>query len=78
MNLRLKPGLRYLVVLPIAIAALWIADYLGIDIPNQPGVLLLAVVYCASRRPLGRAGRRGYAHPLYRRLLFHPRRAVRL
>jgi signal transduction histidine kinase len=49
MNLRLKPGLRYLAVLPIAIAALWIADYLGIDIPNQPGVLLLAVVYCAYR-----------------------------
>jgi hypothetical protein len=53
MNLRLKPGLRYLAVLPAAIAALGIAGYLGIDIPNQPGVLLLAVVYCAYRGGLG-------------------------
>ena len=49
MNVRLNSGLRYLAVLPLAITALWTADRVGIDIPNQPGVLLLAVVYCAYR-----------------------------
>jgi PAS domain S-box-containing protein len=39
----------YIVVVPAAIAALWVAKAAGIDIPNQPGVLLLAVAYCAYR-----------------------------
>jgi signal transduction histidine kinase len=70
MNLRDKPGLRYLAVLPIAILALWIADYLGIEIPNQPGVLLLAVVYCAYRGGLG-VGLAGAAlHILYTAVFF--------
>src|SRR5258708_2233651 len=72
MNLRLKPGLRYLAVLPIAIAALWIADYLGIDIPNQPGVLLPAVVFCAYRGGLG-VGLVGAAmHTPYPAVFFSP------
>jgi signal transduction histidine kinase len=70
MDLRLQPGLRYLAVLPAAIMALSIADYLGIEIPNQPGVLLLAVVYCAYRGGLG-IGLVGTAlHILYTAIFF--------
>jgi signal transduction histidine kinase len=70
MDLRLQPGLRYLAVLPAAIMALSIADYLGIAIPNQPGVLLLAVVYCAYRAGLG-IGLVGAAlHILYTAIFF--------
>ncbi|HEX3498702.1 MAG TPA: hypothetical protein VHT04_05210 [Stellaceae bacterium] len=79
MNLRLKPGLRYLSVLPVAIMALWTAGYLGMEIPNQPGVLLLAVVYSTYRGGLGiLAGRRCPAHPPYRDLLFRFEPAFRL
>src|ERR1700687_4010762 len=39
--------LIYLSIVPAA------SDFLGIGIPNQPGVLLLAVVYCAYRGGLG-------------------------
>src|SRR5882724_7094849 len=53
MKASLNPSLRYLAVLPVAIVALSTAGYLGIEIPNQPGVLLLAVVYCAYRGGLG-------------------------
>jgi signal transduction histidine kinase len=70
MNLRLKPGLRYLAVLPAAIAALCTADALGIEIPSQPGVLLLAVIYCAYRGGLG-VGLVGTAvHILYTAIFF--------
>jgi signal transduction histidine kinase len=70
MSLRLKPGPRYLAVLPAAIAALWMADYLGIDIPNQPGVLLLAVVYCAYRGGLGVGLAGAVLHILYTAVFF--------
>jgi PAS domain S-box-containing protein len=42
-------GLRYLAVVPLAIATLAAIAALGVNIPNQPGVLLLAVAYCAYR-----------------------------
>jgi signal transduction histidine kinase len=70
MNLRLKPWLRYLAVLPAAIAALGMAGYLGIDIPNQPGVLLLAVVYCAYRGGLGVGLVGATLHILYTAVFF--------
>ena len=70
MNVRLGAGLRYLAVLPVAITALSTAGYLGIEIPNQPGVLLLAVVYCAYRGGLG-VGLVGAAlHILYTAVFF--------
>src|SRR4051794_32796658 len=70
MDSRLKPELFYLAVLPAAIAALWLASLFGIDIPNQPGVLLLAVVYCAYRGGLG-VGLVGAAlHILYTAVFF--------
>jgi signal transduction histidine kinase len=70
MNSRLKPELFYFAVLPAAIAALWLASLFGIDIPNQPGVLLLAVVYCAYRGGLG-VGLVGAAlHILYTAVFF--------
>lgn len=39
----------YVAVVPLGIAALWVVGKLGFTIPNQPGVLLLAVAYCAYR-----------------------------
>src|SRR5260221_6922366 len=41
--------LLYLAVVPAAIAVLHAVEVLGFPIPNQPGALLLAVVFCAYR-----------------------------
>ncbi len=62
--------LRYLAVVPAAGAALWALGASGVDIPNQPGVLLLAVVYCAFRGgvSIGLAG--AAFHMLYAAIFF--------
>jgi signal transduction histidine kinase len=46
---RLAHTLWYLAVVPLGVAALLTVSALGFVIPNQPGVLLLAVAYCAYR-----------------------------
>ncbi len=66
----LAERLRYLVIVPAASAALWALGAAGLTIPNQPGVLLLAVVYCAFRGgvAIGLAG--AAFHMLYAALFF--------
>jgi signal transduction histidine kinase len=62
--------LWYLAIVPLAIAILAAVGALGIDIPNQPGVLLLAVAYCAYRGgvAIGLAG--AAFHVLYTAMFF--------
>jgi PAS domain S-box-containing protein len=49
MRSRTGRSLGYLAVVPLGIGALSALDAAGINIPNQPGVLLLAVAYSAYR-----------------------------
>jgi PAS domain S-box-containing protein len=67
---RFVETLRNLVIVPAGAAALWAIGASGVAIPNQPGVLLLAVVYCAYRGGLaiGLAGA-GF-HMLYAAMFF--------
>ncbi len=53
MSEKFANDLKYLIIVPAAIAMLWATTTAGIYIPNQPGVLLLAVVFCAYRGGLG-------------------------
>src|ERR1700687_1210653 len=59
-----------LAVVPLSIAALSALGAVGVNIPNQPGVLLLAVAFCAYRGG-GTVGLAGAAiHMLYSALFF--------
>jgi signal transduction histidine kinase len=49
MQMRSTAGFKYLLIFPIAIALLAAFNAFVISIPNQPGVLLLAVAYAAYR-----------------------------
>jgi PAS domain S-box-containing protein len=70
MRSRVIATLRSLAIVPAAAAVLWAIGAGGIDIPNQPGVLLLAVVYCAYRGGLA-IGLAGAAfHMLYAAMFF--------
>jgi PAS domain S-box-containing protein len=67
---RFVKTLRNLVIVPAGAAALWAIGASGVEIPNQPGVLLLAVVYCAYRGGLA-IGLAGAAfHMLYAAMFF--------
>lgn len=63
-------SLWYLAVVPLAAGVLSVLAAIGINIPNQPGVLLLAVTYCAYRGgiAIGLAG--AAVHVIYAALFF--------
>ena len=70
MRSRMGHSLGYLAVVPLGIGALSLLDTAGINIPNQPGVLLLAVAFGGYRggSVIGLAG--ALVHVLYTALFF--------